>query len=97
MALSKVAKAKAPLRAKYTTDPGDAMVTDHAVTCGSVAADPFHSVVRPMPKSGAELPVGVHHAVGGPHDAPTPGDILCAALAACQDSARIQTTFTVHH
>jgi uncharacterized OsmC-like protein len=26
-------------------------------------------------------------AVGGPHDAPTPGDMLCAALAACQDSS----------
>ena len=29
---------------------------------------------------------GVHAAVGGPHDAPTPGDLLCAALAACLDS-----------
>ena len=36
---------------------------------------------------GVVVPVGVHRAVGGLHDAPTPGDILCAALAACQDSA----------
>ena len=33
------------------------------------------------------VPVGVHRAVGGLHDAPTPGDMQCAALAACQDSA----------
>ena len=40
-----------------------------------------------MPGCGATLPVGVHSALGGVHDAPTPGDILCAALAACQDSS----------
>ena len=62
------------------------MVTDHASTCGLNPANPFHFNVKPMPQSGVEFPVGVHQAVGGPHDAPTPGDILCAALAACQDS-----------
>jgi uncharacterized OsmC-like protein len=41
----------------------------------------------PMPQCGIAVPVGVHRAVGGLHDAPTPGDILCAALAACQDSS----------
>ena len=40
-----------------------------------------------MPGCGALVPVGVHKALGGPHDAPTPGDLLCAALAACQDSS----------
>lgn len=29
---------------------------------------------------------GIHRAVGGYHDAPNPGDILCAALASCLDS-----------
>lgn len=42
--------------------------------------------LHPMPTSGVRVPVGVHRAVGGLHDAPTPGDLLCAALAACQDS-----------
>ena len=37
-----------------------------------------------MPESGEVLPVGVHGAIGGPHDAPTPGDILCSALVACE-------------
>ena len=75
-----------PLRAKYKSEPQAAMVTDHALARGDSPSDPFHSTVRPLPACGAELPVGVHRGVGGLHDAPTPGDILCAALAACQDS-----------
>jgi len=76
-----------PLRAQYKTDPGAAWITDHARTRGSDPRDPFHFVVEPMDNCGAQLPVGVHRALGGLHDAPTPGDILCAALAACQESA----------
>lgn len=76
-----------PLRAQYKSSPGAAMVTDHGRAAGADSDDPFHSTVEPMPGSGAAIPVGVHRAVGGPHDAPTPGDILCAALAACQDSS----------
>jgi uncharacterized OsmC-like protein len=76
-----------PLRAQYKASPQAAMVTDHARTTGADPGDPFHSTVEPMPGCGAVLPVGVHRAIGGLHDAPTPGDILCAALAACQDSA----------
>ncbi len=30
--------------------------------------------------------IGVHKAVGGDHDFPNPGDLLCASLAACFDS-----------
>jgi uncharacterized OsmC-like protein len=75
-----------PLRVQYKSLPEAARVTDHARTAGPDPSDPFHSKVEPMTGSEAWLPVGVHHALGGPHDAPTPGDILCAALAACQDS-----------
>ncbi len=82
-----VKQRQAPLRARYLEDPSAAMVTDRGHALGSKPTDPFHSVVSPMPASGVEIPVGVHAALGGPHDAPTPGDILCAALAACQDSA----------
>ena len=76
-----------PLRAQYKSSPEAAWVTDHARTAGADPGDPFHATVEPMVGSGVTVPVGVHRAVGGPHDAPTPGDILCAALAACQDSA----------
>lgn len=81
-----VSEKQAPLRAKYGSSPDAAMVTDRARTTGAQADDPFHAMVEPMPGCGVDIPVGVHSAVGGPHDAPTPGDILCAALAACQDS-----------
>ncbi len=82
-----VQDAQAPLRNLYKETPASAMVTDHARTCGTDPADPFHSLVEPMDGCGVSVPVGVHRAVGGLHDAPTPGDMLCAALAACQDSA----------
>lgn len=81
-----VFEAQKPLKENYIEDPGMAMVTDHAKSSGEDAADPYHSIVEPMDGCGVSVPVGVHAAVGGKHDAPTPGDILCAALAACQDS-----------
>jgi uncharacterized OsmC-like protein len=84
---SLVQDAQAPLRRQYKETPALAMVTDHARTCGADPADPFHSRVEPMDGCGVSVPIGVHRAVGGLHDAPTPGDMLCAALAACQDSA----------
>ena len=82
-----VREIQAPLRAQYKSMPQAARVVDRGRTSGKNAADPFHSTVEPMPGCGATLPVGVHRALGGLHDAPTPGDILCAALAACQDSS----------
>lgn len=79
--------AQKPLRASYTHTPERATVTDHARTGGQPASDPFHTRVEPMDGCGVVVPIGTHAALGGPHDAPTPGDMLCAALAACQDSA----------
>ena len=81
-----VRAAQQPLRQQYVNDPGAAMVLDRARTTHRDPNDPFHSFVEPMPGGGVSVPVGVHQALGGPHDAPTPGDILCAALAACADS-----------
>ncbi|NJD34127.1 MAG: OsmC family protein [Betaproteobacteria bacterium] len=82
-----VRDAQAPLRALYKADPRAALVVDHGRTSGTDARDPYHSSVEPMPGCGALVPVSVHKALGGPHNAPTPGDLLCAALAACQDSS----------
>ncbi len=84
---SSVFQAQKPLKAQYKDQPEFAMVVDHAKTSGEIASDPFHSKVEPMDGCGVSVPIGVHAALGGPHDAPTPGDMLCAALAACQDSA----------
>ena len=82
-----VPNAQREVRALYKEYTGAAMVTDHAVTRGVDPSDPFHSVVEPMDGCGVAVPIGVHRALGGLHDAPTPGDMLCAALAACQDSS----------
>jgi len=83
----RVFKAQKPLKESYFKEPALAMVIDHAKTSGKDTADPYHSIVEPMDGCGVSVPVGVHAAVGGKHDAPKPGDLLCAALAACQDSA----------
>jgi uncharacterized OsmC-like protein len=34
---------------------------------------------------GVSQRTGIDHAIGGDHDLPNPGDLLCAALAACKD------------
>jgi uncharacterized OsmC-like protein len=80
-------EAQATLRAQYRETPELAMVTDQACTCGTDLSDPFHSLVKPMLGGSFTVPFGVHRAVGGPYDEPCPGDLLCAALAACQDSS----------
>jgi len=87
MSRASVFEIQVPLRQRYKVDPKAALITDSAYARGKIADDPFHSIVMPMPKSGIAVPVGVHSALGGLHDAPNPGDILCAALAACQDSS----------
>ena len=79
--------AQKPLTASYGTTPALAIVTDHARTGGAALHDPFRTHVEPMDGCGVVAPIGTHAALGGPHVAPTPGDMLCAALAACHDSA----------
>jgi uncharacterized OsmC-like protein len=76
-----------PLRARYKSDPQDAAITDRAKAIGGTGTDPFHGRVIPGSVDyGVEWPFGIHRAVGGYHDAPNPGDMLCAALATCLES-----------
>ncbi len=78
---------QAPLREQYQESPEAAQVTDRAKTTGYDLADPWHGEVDPGSEDHGETwSFGVHRAVGGLHDAPVPGDILCAALATCLDS-----------
>jgi uncharacterized OsmC-like protein len=44
---------------------------------------PFHSTVVAGDGQGGPWRAGIHRAVGGYHDLPNPGDMLCAALATC--------------
>ena len=80
-------RSTADLRATYQQHPEQALATNQATTGGTHLADPFHTQVRPEMDGTPPWPVSVHSAVGGPYDAPCPGDLLCAALAACQDAS----------
>lgn len=77
------------LRKRYRVDaPGEALVTDTASSGAKAGESPMWGSVQVGASAfGVAVPVGVHRAVGGTHDLPVPGDILCAALAACVDSS----------
>jgi uncharacterized OsmC-like protein len=76
-----------PLQQRYKQAPGEAMITDRAIATGGVDVDPFHGITEPGSQDyGVAWEFGVHRAIGGFHDAPNPGDLLCAALATCLDS-----------
>lgn len=72
------------LRARYRTDPAQALILKHATTVWSDTSDAVHGTVVPGKIYDVAWDFGVDRAVGGEHDAPNPGDMMCAALAACQ-------------
>jgi uncharacterized OsmC-like protein len=75
-----------PLRRRYRAAPQEAWITDRATAVGGADDDPFHGTLEAGDGYGVRWRVGIHRAVGGFHDRPNPGDILCAALAACFDT-----------
>lgn len=76
-----------PLRERYEDHPEEAHITDRARTVDGVEVDPFHGATEPGSQDyGVEWEFAIHEAVGGFHDGPNPGDVLCAALACCLDS-----------
>ena len=48
--------------------------------------DPFRTSVTVNDKMKIPFKIGAHKAVGGDHDFPNPGDLLCASLASCFES-----------
>lgn len=85
--VSLVRERQDPLRARYRTTPGSAAITDCARTRRGTKHDAFHGIVQPGDADHeVDLPFGIHRAIGGDHDLPNPGDILCAALGSCLDS-----------
>lgn len=82
-----VRERQSALRAGYRRDPAGAWVLDHAHIAAADLHDPFHGRVRFGSAAQGEAGYSVHGALGGPHDGPVPGDLLCAALASCQESA----------
>jgi uncharacterized OsmC-like protein len=84
---SLVAERQAPLRRAYLEDPESALSTKWAATGADDGTDTFHSVVEIGQGYGVSQRLGIDSKVGGDHDLPNPADLLCAALAACEDSA----------
>jgi uncharacterized OsmC-like protein len=76
-----------PLISIYLENPKAAWVTDMAVIEGKNLNDPLHTSVSINEELKIDFPIGIHRAVGGYHDSPNPGDLLCAALASCFESA----------
>lgn len=79
-----VARRQEPLRKLYRERSDQAQIADHA-RAASIGFDPFHGAVVTGDRE-ASLNFGIHRAIGGDHDLQNPGDLLCAALAACLDS-----------
>lgn len=71
----------------YIVNPEAAWITDVAVIEGKNLDDPFHTTVTINDELKVDFPIGVHRAVGGNHDFPNSGDMLCAALASCFETA----------
>jgi uncharacterized OsmC-like protein len=75
-----------PLRSRYRDAPAEAWIVERARTVEHPDDDPFHGAVDPGCIYGERWRIGINRAVGGAHDHPNPGDLLCAALAACFDT-----------
>lgn len=75
-----------PLMVDYQKEPKKAWITDMAIIESENLDDPFHNTVSINEELKVPFRAGVHRAVGGLHDAPNPGDLLCASLAVCFES-----------
>lgn len=74
------------LLTRYRRSPAAAWATHLAWTEDAGPADPYRGAVH-LGLAGRAVPFSLDDAVGGPHDAPTPGELLCAALAASMSAA----------
>ena len=77
---------QAPIRQRYLDNPDGAVEVLSVHGGVSDLADPLHVVVSPDSSPDILLRSGAHPAVGGEGDVPCSGDLLLAALAACQET-----------
>ncbi len=74
-----------PLRDQYTKDPDSAPVVLRVTGGSADLSDPLHCTVHADGAPEGGFRSGAHPAVGGTGDVPCSGDLLLAALAACQE------------
>lgn len=86
--MSVVRDRQAPLRVAYRERPSEALTRKWAATSARTVppTDPFHGEVEVGAGFATLVPYGIDHAIGGLHDLPNPGDLVCAALASCADA-----------
>lgn len=84
-AKSVVRQRQDPLRERYRAAGKEVWSIKHARSTES-DDDTFHGTVEPGRGYDTTWRYGIDESVGGCQDLPNPGDMLCAALAACQDS-----------
>ena len=77
-----VRELQAPLRERYRRDPDSAPIVLRAVGGTADLSDPLHCSIG---AGSVTVESGAHPAVGGVGDVPCSGDLLLAALAACQE------------
>jgi uncharacterized OsmC-like protein len=81
-----VREVQRPLRERYQREPESARTTLRVGCAEYDLADPLHCEVRPEAQNDVVWRSGAHPAVGGTGDVPCSGDLLIAALAACQET-----------
>jgi uncharacterized OsmC-like protein len=77
---------QAPIKARYLAHPGEALIECVARSEGSDLGDPLHCAIGLDSAPGVVLRSGAHPGVGGAGDVPCSGDLLVAALIACQET-----------
>jgi uncharacterized OsmC-like protein len=75
-----------PIKARYLERPEEALIECTARSAGSDLGDPLHCTVGLDSAPGLVLRSGAHPGVGGAGDVPCSGDLLVAALLACQET-----------
>ncbi|HEY8760274.1 MAG TPA: OsmC family protein [Candidatus Dormibacteraeota bacterium] len=75
-----------PIKARYLEHPDEALIECVARSAGSDLSDPLHCEVTLDSAPGTVLRSGAHQGVGGAGDVPCSGDLLVAALLACQET-----------
>ncbi|HEY8813148.1 MAG TPA: OsmC family protein [Candidatus Dormibacteraeota bacterium] len=77
---------QAPIKERYLEHPDEALIECVARSAGSDLSDPLHCEVTLDSAPGTALRSGAHPGVGGTGDVPCSGDLLVAALLACQET-----------
>ena len=77
---------QAPIKARYQGHPEEALIECTARSLPSDLADPLHCQVGLDSAPGVAIRTGAHPGVGGAGDVPCSGDLLAAALLACQET-----------